>query len=334
MTRKDFQRKDNKRYIPFEQTSDYLGLMPYVITPTYSHLMKELTSALSILDAIKMGEIIPHPLSIGFEYMNEYVVSCFQDKKSHFNGYLMGLGIIKHSIYELKNNNKYYVDYYFHLLNNLVKMDNRFAEYDCITFAPSSDPNKISGLESIVNIFNDRTDKDGKPLLIREYKKTPKHISNQKKDDELQNDMQIVCNKKYNGIIIIDDVLTTGKTLAQCTKLLNPYSKLPIIHICLTITVNLSDGDRRLNRILNNIFRKVQTYNSITHGNPKQRKVKHWLKMYFLSKTSYPVLKALTINQIAFSKEIDKLIGKINSSLYDRIDGYFKVEIFNQIMKS
>jgi len=52
--------------------------------------------------------------------------------------------------------------------------------------------------------------------------------------------MILIKIKNYKGIILIDDVITTGTTLEHYSSMLSSISELPVIKIALTETVNLS----------------------------------------------------------------------------------------------
>lgn len=333
------QVEHNHRLL-IDSKNDYLGLMPYVISMNFQSKMKE--SMISTLDiptlakakdykVKKINEVsdlsglMPLEFGVGLNHLFESVKYFSRNideplmflNERDFDNYIFGLSAIKNSIYALKNNESRYVDYYSLLLERLIEFDTRFREYDCITCVPSSNPNKISGLESILSKMDNNLDKECIQLLKKTRITTPKHMSLEE-NNNAGNDFNLKNDKNYKGIIIIDDVITSGQTLETCTLLLNTISELPVIKIALTETVNLTYHEPKTNKYLFSKYRN-HSVDSI-FGNLKSRSIYHAKKYDFLYMTLLFVYKALEVNQIAFKK------NDISSIFSPEKNDYFKIQ--------
>ena len=330
----------NNHRLLLDSKNDYLGLMPYVISMNFQSKMKEsMISTLEIPTLAKdkdykvkkinkvsdLSGLMPLEFGIGLNHLYESVKYFSREideplsflNKRDFDNYIYGLSAIKNSIYALKNNESKYVDYYSLVLERLIEFDTRFKEYDCITCVPSSNPNKISGLESILSRLDNNVDKECIQLLKKTRYTTPKHMSVEE-NKSTDNDFNLKNDKKYKGIIIIDDVITSGQTLETCTLLLSMISELPVIKIALTETVNLTYHEPKSNKYFFSKYRN-HSVDSI-FGNLKSRSIYHAKKYDFLYMTSLFVYKALEVNQIAFKK------NGISSIFSPEKNDYFKIQ--------
>ena len=297
--------------------------------------------SMKIASSADLGKFMPVELGMALEKLNKSIIDMsleLDDGRNFvsehvFKDYLTGLSYIKQSIYRIKDSRSGYVRYYSLLIERLVELDERFQKYDCITCVPSSDPNKISGLESILSHLNDDTEKDCFPLLFRTRYKEPKHMTEGEDDTYLQNDLEIQSEKKYNGIIIIDDVVTSGKTLEHCALLLESISRLPVIKLALTETVNLSYHEPRAKKGLFEKFRDYSTESSLIGGNPRNQIVNSYLISHFLHATSLFVYKALKINQHAFRRNKIRIIIDPDKEKFMKIHNNYIEELFPRLGK-
>ena len=154
---------------------------------------------------------------------------------------------IKTSIYRYKYKNKReYAAFYAEEMASMWGRDIKKWEADAIIPVPLHEKKyRIRGynqaqliamhLGKILNIPVDNN------LLVRVRNTTPmKELNDSERINNLENAFAITENHiKYNKIIIVDDIYTTGSTIDECARILKHYGAQKVFFVCICAGIGM-----------------------------------------------------------------------------------------------
>jgi predicted amidophosphoribosyltransferase len=152
----------------------------------------------------------------------------------------------KHIIQRLKNRDLTIVNFIAQFLSTVIERYEILNDYDVVTFFPSSVVTESSGIADVVLGMDSQINKSCMTLLERIKSLEQNHLHRGKRNtvqDHLDS-LITVDNTMRKGIILVDDVTTSGNSILAGLELLQPISELPIICICVSRTVNLKEFEQ------------------------------------------------------------------------------------------